>query len=222
MPSTSICTMARRMVAGGSSKVTPMSNAKPCIMALPKAFAHRTVTPAPENIPGIPGPWRHGAMMTSGIGDDFSDVGRFRWWLSWYWWCSMGSVILVIYSGFWMFLGPAQWFRAQSLSHSQRFRACQGERKDNAQKRQRHIVPAIGQPPLDVASAGENHQASENIWDGQNHKASFLPKVLEFLGIEHEETSTRVTRVLLSKLPGEDSQTSAGVKSDSSRVKPEW
>jgi len=33
-------------------------------------------------IPGIPGPWRHGAMMTSGIGDDFSDVGRFRWWLS--------------------------------------------------------------------------------------------------------------------------------------------
>ena len=58
MPSTSCCTMARRMVAGGSSNVTPMSNAKPCMMALPKAFAHRTVTPAPVDFLGAIWQWR--------------------------------------------------------------------------------------------------------------------------------------------------------------------
>jgi len=61
------------------------------------------------------------------------------------------------------FTNPGEWRYDDSQVWVHNIRACQGERKDNAQKRQRHIVPAIGQPPLDVASAGENHQASENI-----------------------------------------------------------
>ena len=51
---TSSCTIARSMVAGGSSRVTPINKAKPWMMALPRAFAHKIVTPGASDSPSWP------------------------------------------------------------------------------------------------------------------------------------------------------------------------